>query len=148
MNSIDRIITLGASFYSVRRDMLLGPRRDEPIVLVRFSIMGALYAAGFSKNAIGRAFNRDHGTVIHALKQLTAESMGGLWKQHLAFIETLALRTDLDDAVPNVVFATETAISDLDRRIAALQHTRGVLSSALEAIRAEVENTEAERKAA
>jgi chromosomal replication initiation ATPase DnaA len=47
-------------------------RGHQPIVNARWAAMYAMRLAGYSYADIGRFFNRDHSTVIYAIKQMEA----------------------------------------------------------------------------
>lgn len=132
MKPIEKIINLGATFYSVSKENLVSRRRDDPLVRIRFSVMGACREEGYTLNQIGIALNRDHGTVIHGLKQLNESSMAEMWRNHIHFLETLKSRTDLDDQpIKDVLVATKVAISDIDDRITRLNELRRTLAESL-----------------
>jgi hypothetical protein len=135
VKSIDKIIDIGCVFYSIRRDILISSRRDQPTSRIRFSIMAALREEGYSLTSIGMALQRDHGTVINGIKQVTPGAMGGLWPNHQQFLKMIALRTDLeDDPIPDVIAATKMAITEIDRRMADYTQTRLVLLNTLAAL--------------
>ena len=50
-------------------ETILGRGRSHPIVAVRWEVWRRLHDAGWSSVAIGRAFDRDHSTVLHALRR-------------------------------------------------------------------------------
>ena len=49
-------------------ETILGRGRSRPIVAVRWEVWRRLHDAGWSSVAIGRAFDRDHTTILHALR--------------------------------------------------------------------------------
>lgn len=63
-----RIVTEVASKFAVRDHDIMGRRRTPKIARARQTAMVALHQAGYSLCEVGRFFDRDHGTVIHALK--------------------------------------------------------------------------------
>lgn len=117
--SIDTIVGLGVQFYGISKEILESTRRTEPLVRIRFSIMGACRAEGYSLCSIGNAFNRDHGTVLHALRRLNEDSMGALWESHLAFSEMVRMRSPKPNAKPVDLLEI---IRKLECRIAALEN--------------------------
>jgi chromosomal replication initiation ATPase DnaA len=56
--------------------VILGHRRQRPIVLARQRAMKAAFEEGFSSPQIGRAFNRDHTTVLYAAGVLSGKTPG------------------------------------------------------------------------
>lgn len=132
MKAIDQIINLGSVFYNVEKSALTSPRRDDPLVRIRFSIMGACREEGHALQRIGDAFNRDHGTVLHAVKRLNPSSMGSLWENHVRFLETIKARVEMDDKpILDVVSATKIAIEDIDKKISALAEIRDTMANSL-----------------
>lgn len=132
MKPIERIIDLGSLFYHIDKPVLKGPSRRDPLVRVRFSIMGACREEGHTLESIGAAFNRDHGTVCYAVKRLNPDSMAELWGNHMNFLETVKARTDLDDKpVLDVVSATKIALADIDQKIAKLTELRKTMIDSL-----------------
>ena len=51
-------------------EIILGRGRSRPIVAVRWEVWRRLHARGWSSVAIGRAFGRDHSTILHALQRV------------------------------------------------------------------------------
>lgn len=51
---------------------ILGPQRSRTITEARWQAMLAAYEGGFSLPQIGRVFNRDHTTVLHAVRRKSA----------------------------------------------------------------------------
>ena len=51
-------------------ETILGRGRSHPIVAVRWEVWRRLHDAGWSSVAIGKAFDRDHTTVLHALTRV------------------------------------------------------------------------------
>lgn len=47
---------------------LRSPSRKRPLVSARRAVASAAHEAGFSYMAIGRVLNRDHSTIIYALR--------------------------------------------------------------------------------
>ena len=52
-------------------ETILGRGRSHPIVAVRWEVWRRLHDAGWSSVAIGRAFDRDHTTILHALTRVS-----------------------------------------------------------------------------
>jgi len=53
-------------------DMMSGSRK-RTIVLPRMVLMYKLYQTGFTLTEVGAIFNRDHTTVINAIRQIEAQ---------------------------------------------------------------------------
>lgn len=53
----------------VPRAMITGEGRDARVVAARWRWMAAAYAEGWGSPAIGRAFGKDHTSVLHALRR-------------------------------------------------------------------------------
>lgn len=137
MKSIDKIIDLGSVFFSVSRETLVSRRKDNPVALVRFSIMGALREEGHTLEAIGDAFGRDDSTARHAISKLTPEAMAKFWPNHLRFLAAIKLRADFeDDPIPDVITVTRMAIADIDQKVDAWLATRRILVGTLAALEA------------
>lgn len=135
MKPIERIIDLGSAFFQIDREVLTSRLRDEPTARIRFCIMGACRIEGYTLNVIGAAFNRDHGTVSNAIKNLTPEAMPHLWSKHLKFLELVKLREDLDEkAIPDVAIATRIAIRQIDQKLRELSGLRRTLVDSMTAI--------------
>ena len=52
---------------------MLGPQRNRSIAWARQRAMAKAFRAGFSAPQIGRAFNRDHTTVLYAAGVLSGK---------------------------------------------------------------------------
>lgn len=50
--------------------ILVGGSHERPIVLARWRVMARAYEQGYSSTQIGRFFNRDHTSVLHALRKM------------------------------------------------------------------------------
>lgn len=84
MNMLDHIVETVASFYGLRRDVLLGPRRDVQIVRPRQLVM--MFAREFTSLSLveigrrlpgeGHANGRDHTTVMHAVNAMQTRQEG------------------------------------------------------------------------
>ncbi len=55
--------------HGVSLDDILSARRQTDIAAARFEISARLYERGLSYPQIGRLINRDHTTVIHAVRR-------------------------------------------------------------------------------
>jgi hypothetical protein len=86
MTPIQEIITAGSRFYGTTEEMLKGPCRERHIAHRRFSIMAACRGNGYTFKEIGDAFNRDHGSVMHAINQCCPEKFGSDWVNHQRFM--------------------------------------------------------------
>lgn len=54
----------------VSQELMRGPSRAAPIVAARWMAIAALRARGWSLPRIGRELNRDHTTVLYALRRM------------------------------------------------------------------------------
>lgn len=71
MRPIARIIAEVSSTYLVSADDLVSDRRDEPVAWARHVAMWlARELTSFSYPNIAKVFNRDHTTVIHAVRRV------------------------------------------------------------------------------
>jgi chromosomal replication initiation ATPase DnaA len=66
--SIGQIAALAAGIYQVPVESLHRKNRDEEVVLPRQLAMYLAREHGWTLTAIGRHFEKDHGTVIHACR--------------------------------------------------------------------------------
>lgn len=67
MSFAGQTIQLASHLYDVRVDEILSPKRDSHIVRARQAAMAVLRdLKGYSYPTIGRRFDRDHTTVMHA----------------------------------------------------------------------------------
>lgn len=70
---IAEIIAKTAEKHGLKVSDLTGPRRFRPIVRARWEAMAEAYDLRiWQSTVIGRAFNRDHSTVLHAVQQVRA----------------------------------------------------------------------------
>lgn len=67
---VEDVIDETAFLFDVDIEDLVGPSRREPIVFIRLIAMAAARSLGASYPSIGRAFNRDHTTVMSACKRV------------------------------------------------------------------------------
>jgi chromosomal replication initiation ATPase DnaA len=72
MTRLPHIIEATAALYGVTPDHLTGPDRTRGIAQARQAAFSAAHQEGHSIAAIGRAFNRDHTTVMHGLSRVKA----------------------------------------------------------------------------
>lgn len=61
-------IDLTALSYGVRKSDILGTSRSRELVQARREIWKHLREQGWSYPRIGRAFNRDHTTILHGVR--------------------------------------------------------------------------------
>lgn len=115
MRSLEEIIDLGSRFYGIRVEVLVSRKREEKVALTRFSIMKVCREEGYKLAAIGRAFNRDHGTVLHGLREVNAEKFGPYWTQHEQFV-AIAHRDSEPEINPMAGL-----LNDIDVRLANVQ---------------------------
>jgi len=59
------------AFHGVSFDEIIGPRRDRKTVAARFDAIAAVHKArpDLSTPQLGRIFNRDHTSILHALSR-------------------------------------------------------------------------------
>lgn len=77
--SVTRVMDVVAARYGVTRADLLGPGRTQPATTARQVAMRLVReTTGKSYPEIGRAFRRDHTTVIHACEVTEAMALGDL----------------------------------------------------------------------
>ena len=91
-----------ASGYTI--DELTGPRRDSPLTKARFMAMGLIrqLRTDLGLTAIGRAFKRDHTTVMHGLsryKELSTILPLAEWLAHPAVTGLIAGAGEAVEAV-------------------------------------------------
>ncbi len=67
-----RIAAKVANATGVKLSEMRGIRRDNETVAARWAAMHAMRAAGHSYPSIGKFFNRDHTTVMHAINRMEA----------------------------------------------------------------------------
>lgn len=75
------IVRACCQYFRLTQAQLIGPTRSHPILRVRHiaMILCARWARNNSSCAIGRAFNRDHATILHALaKPLSPQQLGDM----------------------------------------------------------------------
>lgn len=63
-----------ADEYGMNVDELKAPGRSQPETRIRQEAMVAMYEEGYGPTGIGDCFNRNKGTVVHAVKKLREES--------------------------------------------------------------------------
>lgn len=68
MATIRRIVAACAWCADVSPDDVLGPKKLHHLIPPRFAAICIARSHGMSMLAIGRGFNRDHTSVVHALK--------------------------------------------------------------------------------
>lgn len=134
MKTVDQIISLGAAFFGVKREILLSRLRIEDTCLIRFSIMAACRDQGYTLSAIGSAFNRDHKAVLHGLRNLNPNKFRNRWKDHEGFNRYLSALQDKVDPVEEAARTIRTALEQIDAKITALQAARAKLAEAQENI--------------
>ena len=86
-DDVGRIIDIVAGRYGVSRSDVLSPDRRQQAVLARQVAMRLIReATGKSYPEIGRIFDRDHTTVMHALEVTEGFALGDL-REELAGVE-------------------------------------------------------------
>ena len=72
--SSDDVIRATADYFNIRWEDLKGPRRSRDIAVPRqLAMFLCREMVGVSLEMIGRAFNRDHTTVMHACQKVTGD---------------------------------------------------------------------------
>ena len=66
------LIKAAAAFWGLKEEDLIGKSKKIEICWPRFVVSHILRQKGFSYPAIGKVLNRDHGTIINAVKQYNA----------------------------------------------------------------------------
>lgn len=74
---IGRVVTAVSAHYGVSVAELMGRGRQSELALPRHVAMFMAVEVGFAKSAVGRFFDRDHGTVISALRKVQALLLAG-----------------------------------------------------------------------
>ncbi len=64
-SAIDAVVKSAAATFGYHSQALLGSSRVEKIINVRTAIVAILREQGLSFSAIGRAFERDHSSIMH-----------------------------------------------------------------------------------
>lgn len=67
--SVSSLINAAADEYEIKPEKIHGRCRDDSACRARFAIWHAMREAGWTLEAIGDAFKRDHGTVAHGLNK-------------------------------------------------------------------------------
>lgn len=66
------LIEAATLFWGLEKDALTGKSKKPEICWPRFVCCNLLRQKGLSYPAIGKVFNRDHGTIINAVRQFAA----------------------------------------------------------------------------
>ncbi len=74
MTSVEQIIANAAIAFGVSPEQMIWGDRRQPLVRYRQIAMAAARLVGWSYPAIGKAFDRDHTTVIHAFRVVEADT--------------------------------------------------------------------------
>lgn len=127
MKPIDDIIDIGCRFYGLNRQLLLSQSREEKLVLTRFSIMKACRDEGYRLMAIARALGKDHGSVIHGLKVLTAEKAGLFWDDHERFLSVVKSNDNSPDPIAGILREVATRLEMVQVQIDKLDRTKNKL---------------------
>lgn len=61
---------IATSHFGVAKEHLCSSSRNKPVVLARQFCLAMVNLSGYSTTVTGKAFNRDHATVVHAKKQI------------------------------------------------------------------------------
>lgn len=78
-SDLERILAVVASHYKVTADEILGKGRTEPVVTARHIAMRLCRETlNMSTVRIGDHFNRDHTTVLYALRSVESIAIGDL----------------------------------------------------------------------
>jgi chromosomal replication initiation ATPase DnaA len=86
---IDEIFREAEDKYSVPKERILGKRRLPGVIHARFYVYKRLRTIGLSYPMIGLICNRDHTTVISAMKRLDGLEAWGLMERNDASSETV-----------------------------------------------------------
>lgn len=88
------IINVVCTVYQVRRDELLGPRRNHYLIAPRFHAIALAIELrpDLSLLAIGRLFQRDHTTIMHA-RDVWARDTKWRRPDQIAAVEAILFRT-------------------------------------------------------
>ena len=74
----ERVIAETCAEHGITREELLSPKRTRATAAIRMLAMWKCRQAGVSLPKIGRHFgNRDHTTVLHAVRKIDAQMRGG-----------------------------------------------------------------------
>lgn len=68
MFSAPNLIRAAAKMCNVTYEQIMGVQRHASVVLPRWAVMWILHQRGWSYKMIGNAMNRDHTTVLHAVR--------------------------------------------------------------------------------
>ncbi len=74
-----RIVVQGAEHFGWPLAAIRGPRRVPILVEARWAIACQARKRGFTYWQIGRAMNRDHSSIVHAVQQSAMRANGGEW---------------------------------------------------------------------
>lgn len=67
-NRVEQMVEAAAAVYGVEDwRVAFTPTRRRPYTLIRFAVWRVLYSRGWTMQAIGDAFGRDHGSVHHGV---------------------------------------------------------------------------------
>lgn len=73
INQANSLLEKLANHYSVSVDDIKGKSKETYIKNIRWHAIMELQEMGFYPTAIGRIINRDHSTVLHAIKTIQSE---------------------------------------------------------------------------
>jgi chromosomal replication initiation ATPase DnaA len=125
---VRQIITVVAAVYGVSLDEVLSLSREQPIVYAR---QLAMYIARHdlsegdqlaSYPRLGRAFGRDHSTVIQGVRETERRLERSEWRELLAKVRERLPRpitVQLPLTVREEIEALKTRVQELERQIAA-----------------------------
>jgi len=66
---LEIVVNSAVETWGITRDKIFGKSRKEEFCAVRYMIWAKLSGRGHSSACIGKAFNRDHSTILHGLDQ-------------------------------------------------------------------------------
>lgn len=127
--ALHEIIAAGSRFYNVPVEILKGPIREQRIAHVRFSIYAACRRAGYTYSRIGKAINRDHGSVLHGVRYCCKEKLFDMWPEHERFIESVKAFAPMG-AREVVIMTIDQQLTEIDARIALLNQDKERLTQA------------------
>lgn len=101
--TIDGIFREAERKYAVPKNAILGKRRLHGVIHARFYVYKRLRTIGLSYSMIGLLCNRDHSTVISAMKRIDGLEAWGLMERNDASIKTVIDEFDSHPQDSNVL---------------------------------------------
>lgn len=125
MTPISEIIAAGSRFYDLPENIMKGPCRERHIAQRRFSIMAACRGNGYTLQEIGRALNRDHGSIMHGIEQCCPEAFGELWPTHQRYMTLMGCSNVVPEAYE------QAARDSIGKKIAEIRLQIDILNNSL-----------------